>query len=113
MAIKTKDELIKQVSDALGDNITSDVGIALLEDIKDTFENSTGGSSDEDKKKIEELEQKVKDTDSMWRKKYTDAFLNPSPDPKTPSEPQDDPQDDDEEDDEPKTFDDLFSSENK
>lgn len=106
MSVKSKDELLQSVKGLLGDT-PSDEGIALLEDISDTLDNSTGGSSDEDKKKIEELEKKVKEVDEGWRKKYTDRFMKPSDD--NPDEPEDD-EPEDEEDNSPKTFDELFSS---
>ena len=111
---KTKDELIKAVSEALGENITSDQGIALLEDIKDTFEDSTGGSSDEDKKTIAELQQKLKENDDMWRKKYTDTFLNPVPIPEEKETPSGAGSETEEgEDDEPTTFAELFTTDSK
>lgn len=107
MSVKSKDEILKSVKGLLGDT-PSDEGIALLEDISDTLDNSTGGSSDEDKKTIEELQKKVKEVDDNWRKKYTERFMKPSDD-----NPDDEPSDDDSEDEEdnsPKTFDELFSS---
>lgn len=107
MSVKSKDELLQSVKGLLGDT-PSDEGIALLEDISDTLDNSTGGSSDEDKKKIEELEKKVKEVDDNWRKKYTDRFMKPS-DNNPDGEPNED-DDDDDDDKSPKTFDELFSS---
>lgn len=107
MAVKSKEELLSTVKTLIGDN-PSDDAIALLEDISDTLDNSTGGSSDEDKKKIEELEKQIKEVDETWRKKYTDRFFSPS----DPKDKDDDEQKDDEEDDKkdsPKTFEELFS----
>ena len=108
MAVKSKEELLSTVKSLIGDN-PSDDAIALLEDISDTLDNSTGGSSDEDKKKIEELEKQVKEVDETWRKKYTDRFFSPS-DPKEDDPKEDDPSEDDEKH-SPKTFDELFSTE--
>ena len=107
MSVKSKDEILKSVKGLLGDT-PSDEGIALLEDISDTLDNSTGGSSDEDKKTIEELQKKVKEVDDNWRKKYTDRFMKPSDDNPDDEPSEDDPED--EEDNSPKTFDELFSS---
>ncbi len=108
---RTKDELLANLKKVIGEN-TSDDAVALIEDITDTFDGSTGSSSDEDKKKIEELEQKLKDNDDMWRKKYTDRFFNPDP-TKTKTEDEDDGSDDGkEEDEEPTTFEELFTTEN-
>ena len=108
MAVKSKEELLSSLKTVIGDN-PSDDAIALLEDITDTLDNSTGGSSDEDKKKIKELEKQVKDIDETWRKKYTDRFFSPS-DTKDDDD-NDDTKDDDDDDkkDSPKTFDELFS----
>lgn len=107
MSVKSKDELLQSVKGLLGDT-PSDEGIALLEDISDTLDNSTGGSSDEDKKTIEELQKKVKEVDDNWRKKYTERFMKPSDDNHDNEQDEDD--NDDEEDNSPKTFDELFSS---
>ena len=111
MSVKTKDELLSSIKTLLGDE-PSDEGIALLEDIADTLDNSTGGSSDEDKKKIEELEKQVKETDAMWRKKYSDRFLNPSPEDSTDKETLENEKDEPEEDNSPKKFEDLFGTDN-
>lgn len=109
MAVKSKDELLSSLKTIIGDT-PSDEALTLLEDMSDTLDNSTGGSSDEDKKKIEELEKQVKDTDEMWRKRYADRFLNPSDDNGNGSDDDnsDDGQDDDNE--SPKTFEELFSA---
>jgi hypothetical protein len=109
MSVKTKDEILSSIKALLGDTI-SDEGIALLEDVSDTLDKSTGGSSDEDKKRIEELEKQVKDTDAMWRQKYTDRFLNPSTDKGNEESDESITDEDDKEDNSPKTFDELFSN---
>ena len=109
MAVKSKEELLSTVKTLIDDN-PSDDAIALLEDISDTLDNSTGGSSDEDKKKIEELEKQVKEVDETWRKKYTDRFFSPS-DPKEDDPSEDDPKDGEGEKHSPKTFEELFTTE--
>ena len=106
MAVKSKEELLSSLKTVIGDN-PSDDAIALLEDISDTLDNSTGGSSDEDKKKIEELEKQVKDIDETWRKKYTDRFFSPSDKTSDEDDTKEDKEDDNEKD-SPKTFDELF-----
>lgn len=108
MSVKSKDELLQSVKGLLGDT-PSDEGIALLEDISDTLDNSTGGSSDEDKKTIEELQKKVKEVDDNWRKKYTERFMKPSNDSKLDDEFEEN-DNEEQEDNSPKTFDELFSS---
>ena len=112
MAVRTKDELIKQITDALGDNKTSDAGIALLEDIADTLDASSSTDVDDLKKQLEEANKKVEDTDKAWREKYTQRFNSPI-DPKSNPDPSGEgagepPEDDPEE---PKTFGDLFTNE--
>lgn len=112
MSVKSKDELLASVKAFLGDT-PDDNGIALLEDISDTLDNSTSGSSDEDKKTIEELKQKVADTDKAWRQKYADRFLNPENNPSSNDDPSEGDNGDGEEDNSPKKFEDLFSDGDK
>ena len=107
---RTKDELLANLKKVIGDN-TSDDAVSLIEDITDTFDGSTGSSSDEDKKKIEELEQKLKDNDDMWRKKYTDRFFNPDPKNAKTGNEVDETEDEGEEEEEPTSFEELFSTE--
>ena len=109
MAVKSKDELLSSLKSIVGDT-PSDEALTLLEDISDTLDNSTGGSSDEDKKKIEELEKQVKDTDEMWRKRYADRFLNPSDDNGGSDDDNSDDEQEDNDDESPKTFEELFSA---
>ena len=111
MSVKTKDEILTSVKTLLGDT-PDDNGIALLEDISDTLDNSTGGSSDEDKKTIEELKKQVEETDKAWRQKYSARFLNPAGSDDPLDDPAEDPQDDPKEDNSPKKFEDLFSDGN-
>lgn len=109
MAVKSKDELLSSIKSIIGDT-PSDEALTLLEDVSDTLDNSTGSSSDEDKKKIEELEKKVKDTDTMWRQRYADRFLNPSEKLSENESTEDDTDEDEGEDNSPKTFEELFSA---
>lgn len=109
MAVKSKEELLSTIKSVIGDT-PSDEALTLLEDLSDTLDNSTGSSSDEDKKKIEELEKQVKDTDDMWRKRYADRFFSPSDEPSKDDPAKDSTDDDDKEDDSPKTFEELFSA---
>lgn len=109
MAVKSKDELLSSLKSIIGDT-PSDEALTLLEDMSDTLDNSTGGSSDEDKKKIEELEKQVKDTDEMWRKRYADRFLNPSDDNGGSDDDNSDDENGDDDDESPKTFEELFSA---
>ena len=107
---KSKEEIIAQIKGVIGDN-TSDEALALLEDVSDTFDGLQGGSTKELEDKIAELEKKIEETDTNWRKKYSDRFDNPSPKP-SPSEDGGSPSEDDGEGehDEPKTFEELFTT---
>lgn len=66
MAVRTSEELIKIVSDRIGDD-NSDAALAILEDIADTL-NSL------ESKKNEDWETKYNELDAEWRKKYRDRF---------------------------------------
>lgn len=101
---KTLDEINASIKSLLGDNI-SDEGVALLEDINDSFEPV---DTSEFETRISELEQanetltaEVQKIDANWRAKYVSRFGNP-----TQSEEDDDT---DEVDDEPISDEDLAS----
>lgn len=111
MSVKQKDELLASVKAILGDT-PSDEGIALLEDISDTLDDTSKGGSTEQDKRIKELEQQVKDTDSMWRQKYADRFLTPSDTTGNENDDSDGTDDAPEEDNSPKNFNELFTDEN-
>ena len=64
MPKRSKDELLAALRSVLGDNQT-DEAIALIEDVTDTFDAPA-----------EDWEQKYKDNDAAWRKKYTDRFFS-------------------------------------
>ena len=93
MAVKTRDELLESIRARVGEQ-TDDETISFLEDVTDTltdFETRANGDG-------ENWEQRYKDNDAEWRKKYTERFFSSEPaDPK----PKDDEM-------KPKTFEDLF-----
>ena len=62
----SKDDLIKKINDKVMDE---DVKIELMEDITDSFEESS--TSEEDTQRIEELEEKYK----TLQEKYKERFL--------------------------------------
>lgn len=95
MAVKTKEELLESIRDRVGEQ-TDDETISFLEDVTDTltdFETRAKGDG-------ENWEQRYKDNDAEWRKKYTERFFSsdPTPPPKTKEPPETTP----------KTFEDLF-----
>lgn len=97
MAVKTKEEILETLRASLGDNV-DDSSIEIIEDISDTLDSLEDKSG-------EDWEQKYKENDDAWRKRYTDRFFNNEPEevPETTSKPDEEP------DDKPMTFDDLFS----
>lgn len=91
--IRTLDELLSDVGEGTDDNT-----LALLENIRDTYNDLSSKASDP-----ENWKQKYEDNDKEWRKKYRDAFMNP-PVPNNPPDPNPEP---------PKSlrFEDLFKEE--
>ena len=65
MAVLSKEDLIKKVTEFLGET-PDDNGISLLEDVTDTL-NQTNETNVDWKEKYEE-------NDKTWRKKYIDRF---------------------------------------
>ena len=65
--IKSREELLQQLRDALGENAESDQGITLIEDFTDTYTDieSRGG---------EDWKTKYEENDRDWRKKYIERF---------------------------------------
>ena len=98
MAIRSREEIIAQLKRQLGDN-TDDTTISFLEDVSDTLDDLESRASD-----TTNWEQKYKDNDAEWRKKYTERFYSPTP--------KNEPDETDEENDSntPKTFADLFKT---
>lgn len=92
MSIKTREELIANVSDILGEN-NSDEALQLLTDLRDTLGSQT------DAQRITELENQLAEQDASWRKRYRDAFMNGA-----------DESFEEENNRKPKSFDDLFTT---
>ena len=94
MAIKTKEEIMSQLSEVIGEN-NSDEVLNLMTDISDTLGDNTASQ------RVAELETELADKDKEWRQKYRDAFF---------SKPAKEEFDDDDDDKTPKTFEDLFTT---
>ena len=92
MAIKSKDEIMAQLNELMGDNDSDDV-LNLMTDISDTLGDNSAAQ------RVSQLEQELVDKDKEWRKKYRDAFFSKP-------EPEEYEDDDDKT---PKTFEDLFT----
>ena len=97
MAIVSKEDLIKRLSEKFGDD-NSDEVIQLTEDLSDTLNDYYKRVNDK-----EDWKTKFEENDSEWRKKYKERFLNTSN-----SEEENNNQDSDEDDYKNVTFNDLF-----
>ena len=91
--IRTLEELLSDVGEGTDDNT-----LALLENIRDTYNDLSSKASDP-----ENWKQKYEDNDKEWREKYRNAFMKP-PVPNEPPDPDPEP---------PKSlrFEDLFKEE--
>jgi hypothetical protein len=95
MAVRTREEILEALRTKVGEQ-TDDETIAFLEDVTDTLTDlETRAKGDG-----ENWEQRYKDNDAEWRKKYAERFF--SSEPTDPPEPKDTPETT------PKTFEDLF-----
>lgn len=72
MAIVSKEDLIKRLSENFGDD-NSDEVIQLTEDLSDTLNDFDSRIND-----AEDWKTKFEENDNMWRKKYKDRFLESS-----------------------------------
>ena len=91
--IRTLEELLSDVGEGTDDNT-----LALLENIRDTYNDLSSKASDP-----ENWKQRYEDNDKEWREKYRNAFMNP-PLPNDPPDSEHEP---------PKSlrFEDLFKEE--
>jgi hypothetical protein len=72
MAIVSKEDLIKRLSEKFGDD-NSDEVIQLTEDLSDTLNDFDSRIND-----TEDWKTKFEENDASWRKKYKDRFLDSS-----------------------------------
>lgn len=84
MAIVSKEDLIKRLSEKFEDD-NSDEVIQLTEDLSDTLNDFDSRIND-----TEDWKSKFEENDNMWRKKYKDRFLEPSDSNDNKSHEQDD-----------------------
>jgi hypothetical protein len=82
----TREQLMSAVASIVGDR-TDDEAIAFVENVTDTFDSDSSAELETANAKIEELTQKVTDTESAWRKKYMDRFYGGSDEEANPSNP--------------------------
>lgn len=72
MAIKTKEELVANLTKLIGDN-NSDENLALLEDVSDTYDDLCGKAETGTDWKA-----KYEENDKEWRQKYRERFETPT-----------------------------------
>lgn len=70
MAVRTREEILGSVRERFGED-TSDDTIALVEDIADTMTDLENRAKD-----TTNWEQKYRENDEAWRKKYRDRFFS-------------------------------------
>lgn len=103
MAVRTREELLKNVRDYVKDN-TDDATLQLLEDVDDTFKDFAEKLKDETDWKA-----KFEENDKEWRTKYKERFMSGGDDEKKDVNPTPADGKKEEDEDEKETFNDLFS----
>ena len=93
--VRTPEELLADITAQIGDD-TSDEALALIENVTDTVNSLTQKSG-------EDWEQKYKDNDAAWRKRYRDRFSG------TVKPDEDEDFDAEDAQNKPKRFEDLFT----
>ena len=99
MAVLNKEEFMSRLQERIGED-TSDDALAFIEDITDTITDLETRASGETN-----WEQKYRDNDAAWRKRYQERFFNGDGDPNHDPNSQDD---DDTDKEKPLTFENLF-----
>lgn len=95
MAIRSREDLLKSLTNLIGDNST-DENLAILEDVTDTLKDYEEKTADQTDWKT-----KYEQNDADWRKKYKERFLSGET-------IKDEQEEDVKKDSEPLTFDSLF-----
>ena len=101
MAVKSKDDLLKQIKEILPD--TDDKTIGLIEDITDTVSDLENKSKDQT-----DWKKKYNENDTAWRQKYKDRFFNSEAAENEKEDPPEVPDDI-----KPLSYDDLFKEPKK
>lgn len=78
MAVRTKEEIIKMLSDYFGDD-NSDKVISIIEDVSDTIYSYDGEEREDWRRKYEtereDWDRRYRELDDGWRKRYRDRFM--------------------------------------
>jgi hypothetical protein len=81
----SKDEYLQRLQSFVGDNTNEDA-LSLIEDFTDTYNELESASNPS-----VNWEQKYKENDEAWKKKYRDRFFNPpAPEETKPEQPEED-----------------------
>lgn len=99
MAIRTREELLTQIRDIIGDS-TEDNALSILEDVTDTYADLETRAADQT-----DWQARYTQLDQEWRQRYRDRFTSGSDDPATPPDPDPEP------DETIMTFEELFTEE--
>lgn len=97
--IKTKEEILTQIRDMIGDS-TDDNALSILENVTDTFQDLETRAADQT-----DWQARYNQLDQEWRQRYRDRFTSGSDDPATPPDPDPEP------DETIMTFEELFTEE--
>ncbi len=103
--VLNKEEFLASIKERIGED-TTDSSIKFLEDMTDTFDSLSKNSNEDWQKKYEDQVKKTEETESTWRKKYTDRFFDAPAD--QDKEPKVESLNDGDGDNTPKKFSDLF-----
>lgn len=103
MAVRTHEEILRSIRERF-DGDTSDETIEFLEDVDDTFKDYENKISDK-----EDWKTKYEENDREWREKYKERFF--SSDDNTKDVTEEIIEETKETETKPKTFDDLFKTE--
>lgn len=99
MAVRSIEELLNSLSAIIGEE-PDDNGIAFMEDLTDTV-------TDFEERTNEDWKTRYEENDKAWKKKYTERFMKGSNNPSQ----DEDPDEPDEENKQPRTFEELFKTE--
>lgn len=101
MAVKSKEDLLKQIEEVLPN--TDDKTLGLIEDISDSFTDLETKSKDQT-----DWKKKYDENDAAWRQKYKDRFFNSGAEESEKEDPPEVPEEI-----KPSSYDDLFKEPKK
>ena len=101
MSILSKEQILAKLKERIGED-TSDEALQFIEDVSDTVNDNESRTKDKT-----DVEQKYKENDENWRKKYKERFFNNS----SKEDEEDDSSDDDDDKINKLTYDNLFKEE--